>query len=54
MSIPLGNGDTGEQNVHTSSISSARALYYDIKGTVANDLDKLVLVRVTIIIAVIT
>ncbi|CAP79444.1 hypothetical protein PCH_Pc19g00280 [Penicillium rubens Wisconsin 54-1255] len=39
------NGDTGEKNVHTSSMSSAGALHCYFEGTVANRFDKVVLVK---------
>jgi hypothetical protein len=54
VSVPPGNGDTGEKNVHTSSMSSAGALHCYFEGTVANRFDKVVLVYVITIKAVIT
>jgi hypothetical protein len=54
VSVPPGNGDTGEQNAHASSMSSAGALHCYVEGTVANHFDKVVLVYVITIKAVIT
>jgi hypothetical protein len=42
VSVPPGNGDTGKQNVHTSSMTSAGALHCYVEGTVANSFGKVV------------
>jgi hypothetical protein len=54
VSVPPGNGDTGEQNVHSSSMSSAGSLHCYVEGTVANYSDEIVLVYVIAIKDVIT